>query len=1004
MQKATLFNTFQRIWPQFVLVLISLIIAGIHFKSGLWLTGWDNLHPEYNFSLNITRSLSSVWQEYQGLGLLAGMAHASDLPRQIFLFLLSLFVSTNQLRFVWTFLMLGLGPLGIYSLIKKLVTQDTASNYKQIAGFLGSLFYLLNLGTVQFFYLPFETFTAFYGFLPWLLYLIVSYVQKPNRKTLTTFFVVSFLTSPAWYVPTLFVVYLMALTVFFLGLWFGKKSGQIIKQWFIILSLVVVSNAFWLFPYSYFVISSSSIVGNAYQNHMGTEDIYLRNKEFGDLGNVAILKNFWFKFIDTDKQGNLEYMAQPWRDHFDNPIVQFCAYFIFILILIGLFSLFKKRNPCKWGISLLFFLPVIMLANNTWGFSQIVEFLQQALPIFKQIFRVPFTKFGILAALVYSLLFSLGSIFLIELISKKLSKKFNYILAILFSGLVLLACLPVFRGKLIYDLVQLNTPIEYFELIKFFQNQNPNTRIANLPQYDYWGWNHYRWNYVGSGFLWYGIQQPILDRAFDGFSSYNENYYWEISQAIYSKDLKHFESILEKYQIDWLVLDENIISSFDYKVLNTEVLIELIHKSNNIKEMLKLDKISVYQVNKNAPNSQYIYLQQNLKTIGPETRWNNNDVAFSQYGDYINNSQNADIYYPFRSLFTGRKQEEIEFDVYHTDNQIIFKSDLNLENIDKNKYILETPKLDEWVFNRQTNNTIPKIQLKDGKLKVIVDKIEGLNSYSAVQSLERFDKELKSCNEFNQSYYDRETVFEDDQKLLHFISESSNNCLSISLPEFSQKAAYLVILKSRHVTGKGMLFYVLSNTNQKRILETYLPLNDQINSSHFIIPPMAYDGLGYSLYFDNISIGQVPSINDLGDIEVYPIPYNFIKNIKLVKKDSFNKQTESIEDFEVNKKAVWLYELRFPTAVDSQFGDDTVIKLSQAYHKGWLAFYFDGMKPVFLPHVKVNNWANGWEINLEEGKVIYILFWPQVLEFVGFSLLVGTGVWLWRFKSKRLIS
>jgi hypothetical protein len=35
-------------------------------------------------------------------------------------------------------------------------------------------------------------------------------------------------------------------------------------------------------------------------------------------------------------------------------------------------------------------------------------------------------------------------------------------------------------------------------------------------------------------------------------------------------------------------------------------------------------------------------------------------------------------------------------------------------------------------------------------------------------------------------------------------------------------------------------------------------------------------------------------------------------------------------------------------------------------------------------HVKINNWANGWNTN---DKNIILLFWPQYLEYIGFLML-----------------
>ncbi|MEJ2276721.1 MAG: hypothetical protein P8Y70_03075, partial [Candidatus Lokiarchaeota archaeon] len=64
-----------------------------------------------------------------------------------------------------------------------------------------------------------------------------------------------------------------------------------------------------------------------------------------------------------------------------------------------------------------------------------------------------------------------------------------------------------------------------FELYEFFGKAPKQARVAFFPVQTFWGWNFYSWNYRGSGFLWYGIEQPILDRAFDVWSKHNEDYY-----------------------------------------------------------------------------------------------------------------------------------------------------------------------------------------------------------------------------------------------------------------------------------------------------------------------------------------------------------------------------------------------------------------------------------------------------------------------------------------------
>ncbi len=47
------------------------MIVVLNFPFGAGFTGWDNMHPEFNYAVNLKR-IFSVWQE-KGLGLLVAM-------------------------------------------------------------------------------------------------------------------------------------------------------------------------------------------------------------------------------------------------------------------------------------------------------------------------------------------------------------------------------------------------------------------------------------------------------------------------------------------------------------------------------------------------------------------------------------------------------------------------------------------------------------------------------------------------------------------------------------------------------------------------------------------------------------------------------------------------------------------------------------------------------------------------------------------------------------------
>src|SRR3990167_10966482 len=96
---------------------IVLVLFSVNYKSGTYLSGWDNLQTELNPGLAVKRAVFSVWEEYQSFGLTAGMAHAADLPRTVFLWIMSFVIPQNMIRYFYHFLMLLLGGFGMFGLL-----------------------------------------------------------------------------------------------------------------------------------------------------------------------------------------------------------------------------------------------------------------------------------------------------------------------------------------------------------------------------------------------------------------------------------------------------------------------------------------------------------------------------------------------------------------------------------------------------------------------------------------------------------------------------------------------------------------------------------------------------------------------------------------------------------------------------------------------------------------------------------------------------------------------
>lgn len=721
-------NLLLKTWPIITILGITFLLFIRNYSTNTWLIGWDNLVPEFNFSVNIGRSIFAVWQEYQGLGLLGGMGHASDLIHQLTLLILSIAIPTDLLRYVWTFLMLFLGSVGTYFLLKELILKDNGLSdiKKQSISLIAALFYLLNLSTIQTFYAPYEAFIAHFAALPWLFLASLLFFTKPSFKNGLFLTLVLILATPQAYIPTLFLVYIISLMLLTFSLAILKPSLFALKSFLKMITIILVVNAFWLLPFLYFTLTNAQVALTAKINQMSTETVFLQNKGYGDIFSVMLLKGFWFSNIDPNLKAVFSYMFNPWRDYLSNTPVVLLGYSLFVVILAGIAATVRKRKNLLIAFFVVFVFSFTMLATNTPPFSWFDSLFRQ-IPLFNEAFRFPFTKFSVLASLTYAIFFALGAA---KLTTLPVVKKVNFqFLMLVFTLLLLLFMFPVFNGKLFYEKEKINLPKEYSQVFDFFNKQDPNTRIADLPQPTFWGWEFYNWGYGGSGFLWYGIKQPLLDRAFDVWSKTDENYYWELSNAIYSKNPTLFGNVLNKYQVTWLLMDNNLIYPSSPLALSTQNINSLINQNPSIQKVAQFGNIEIYKVNL-KDNPQSFVFSSNLKSANSYT-WGDNDKAYSDLGNY-SSQKNESVFYPFRSLSSNKNQDNLEYKIVNEKDDILLTNplpeydsnvNLNLNSFTQNEKIITADFVTEKDNNSVTLNVIlkaPEISILDNSTRTVI--------------------------------------------------------------------------------------------------------------------------------------------------------------------------------------------------------------------------------------------------------------------------------------------
>jgi len=868
----------KKYWPVITLLALELIIACTNITPNTILAGWDNLFPEFNFPLNFWRSIFGVWIQYRGTGLYDGMSHAANLVHTLTIWLMSIVIPHNLLRYSFHLGMHVVGGIGTYMLLTKLFRN-------KIISLTGAFFYMLNLATIQMFYAPLEAFSVHFASLPWLSWALVTFYERGSRKSYIVYLFVILLSTPQYFVTT----FLLPTGILISCLSLRQKFSRVLPA----VAGFLLVNLFWLLPYLWGLPHNGSIISAAKINQMSSSEIFARNQAFGNLGDVLTLRGFTLDYADLNPNNTSIMMMEPWRNFINTPLAQVVTGLFVVVAFIGLISLLAKPAWPAIPFLLTFVAGFVLLGNDIPGIREITVWLQNTIPLFREAFRFTFTKFSLLFGLSYAVLFCAG---LLAMFRSRLAALSVFAIA----GIVFVAY-PAFQGNFFYKNLRITIPEEYVQAFEYANTLDKNSRMIVLPQHEYWSWKYYRFGYRGSGFSWFGLPQPIMDRAFDPWSATNENYYWELSRALYAKDAAGIDAVMAKYDIRYILLDENVTTPNNNRSLFIDEIKNLLGTPART-----FGKLSLYE---RAPRADsFISLKQNLPTVNPYT-WTDNDVAYRELGDYITGE--GGITYQFRSLFTKRSVNERDFDALA---------------------LLTAAKP---VYDSTASADLTAAAVKEcGLLK------EGAASASEADGA----LQLRSINQ--------------------------RGCLSFDIPTLSHKFGYLAAVESRHVTGRPLMISFINDTARHVELETYL----DGTTDYFILPPLAPDGLGYTVYLSNDAIGKQETVNTVSRIRLYQIPYNDLVNIRT----GTQIPASAGMTIQVSHPNPAFYNVTMRQRVDA-----STLILSQSYDPGWIALS-DGK---ILPHVKVNNWKNGWTIDPGTSGAIYIFFWPQLLQFLGFALL-----------------
>lgn len=550
-----------------VILLVTLIIGLSNIKPGYDFIGWDNYSSYLDPVTNISRTLSS-WREYRGLGSLSD-SEITDVPRQLFFLAFSIILPNQLLDQVYYFICLLAGVICMYLFAHRLAQRHlqngnplTHDLFAALSGF----FYLFNLNTLAVFYFPIMPYVPRFFSIPLLFLLSDIYInsskQTKKRKLITI--VAILFSSTAYVIGTNFVTIMIVLCIFhlFQSKW---KSSILIGLIFILM------NFYWIGNFVQYSFEKSPIIKLSTTFIDANEQQLNKPREFYQLGKQLILLPNFFETTYSNLAGTeskpLHKLANQYKEYPYNIALSLFP----ILSIIGILIIFIKlskhlflRDKVRFKITKeLLFLPTIFFAflflsmKEYSIFGQLYIWLDKTIPFFGVLFRFGDTKFHPYLSFSMSIL----SAFTLINVANIVIPKIKYIFIILIIVIFLIpytSYLGNMSGYFVYNQI----PQVYKDVAKIINEDKVFSRVLHVPYDPVMYWRSYSWGYLGSHFLGFMLNKPILEKTHEPASL--ENTY--VLEKIYSliHNYSSIDSSTTKYRIQKDLLTLLSVTSTKY--------------------------------------------------------------------------------------------------------------------------------------------------------------------------------------------------------------------------------------------------------------------------------------------------------------------------------------------------------------------------------------------------------------------------------------------------------
>ena len=587
-------DTLKNRYPEIILVLLVFTISILSIGWGKNLISNDNYSPELNPTLSISRYIESpAWRSYRVLGF-ASESEQADVFRSVIFGVLKPILPDWILGQMFYLVCLFVGSFFIGKLVSTFIKESKLKKYTNLAFLFSSITYLTTLWTMWLFYQSMSPYISNFGFLPLLLWSIYLFVKKDNLKNALFLFLSSIIYSSTNVIATLFVVNFIFISSFVIFLVLNQKVNLKEKLFRILktIGLFLLTQLFWILPFIHYTATSSGDIINSFTNRTITSSVIDLESDMQTTINSARFYNRTLFEVDND-----EYffpMAEEFQVYDFYKVLGLVPAFFGLLGLI--FGIVKKNYKLIfWGVFAIGSWFLIKVTNPPLG--EVFVWMQNNIPLFKQVFRWPFSKLGEILLISIVLLSTFGIIyfhsFLGSFFSKRIIKK---ILIFTTIPLVLLFSLAyaeyMFRGDLFPKRALVEIPNEYFEFGEYLKENELDGRIYYAPPANNNYFREYEWGFWGSQFISYIVPNPIMDMSSAIGSDVSENALLEINNVVRNGNTERFKKLLDQYDVEYVLYDESIVSkgfSFDIdkgKVLSILSGYEKIWESGSLKLFL----------------------------------------------------------------------------------------------------------------------------------------------------------------------------------------------------------------------------------------------------------------------------------------------------------------------------------------------------------------------------------------------------------------------------------